>query len=114
MFLNDNDAKKYKVRAAVTQKIDSVDAEWSSIARKDIMFFLILVFIYACCALFLFPNKPEIYLGVGMPLFYVGWKFMTNIVDTNRFLERIEAASQVSMAHNLIDLENKEEDKNNS
>ena len=65
----------------------STDKTWASELIKDKIKFFIILVLYFGLAYFLFPTKPEIYLGIGIPLFYISWLILINFIDNNRFSE---------------------------
>ena len=77
----------------------NTDKTWASELIKDKIKFFIILVLYFGLAYFFFPTKPEIYLGIGIPLFYIGWLILINFIDSNRFSEQISNSTTANLAH---------------
>ena len=98
---------KKQLKSEFYDKVKHTDAEWVTTKTKDRIFFFILVAIYLVLSVFFFPHKPEIYFGVGLPLFYLCYIILINFIDSNRFTEQIVNSTTANVAHKYTSGEDK-------
>ena len=90
---------KEQLKSEFHDRTLQTDRVWASTLVKDRRIFFIIIIVYACLAYLFFPKNPEIYLGVGIPLFYLCWLVLINFIDNNRFLEQVSNSSTANLAH---------------